>query len=81
MFDEVFFFCKSNNKNAFTGFSRKESSSVTLSRHLTKQGEIFFKLQQDLMDIVYFFLSANLLTLKFERYVGKELLIAVIYRR
>ena len=75
------FFCKSNCKSVFLDFSRKESSSRTLSWHLTKQRDTFLKLQQDLMNTVYFFESANLLTLKFAHRVHKASFIAIIYRR
>ena len=48
-------------------------SAVTLNK-IKKE---FLKLQQDLMDTVYFFHSANSLTLKFEHRVHKESLIAI----
>ena len=74
-----FFSLNQTANNIFLGFLRKENSSRTLSWQLTRQKEIFLCLQQDLINTVYFFHSANLLTLKFEHCVPKESFITIIH--
>ena len=56
------FFCKSNCKDVFLHFSRKESSSRTLAVASNKTKRYFVELQQDFTTYRVFFHSANSLT-------------------
>ena len=60
-----FVFANQTAKMFFLDFSRKESNSRTLTWPVAfnKTKRDVFKWQRDLMDTVYFFRSANLLTL------------------
>ena len=61
VFDEVFF-CKSNCKNVLSRFFKERDQFTDSAVAFNKTKKDFFKLQRELMDTLYFFRSANLLT-------------------
>ena len=68
------YFSVSQNANTvrFFRFFKKTDQITNSAVAFNKTKRDFFKLQQDLMNTVYFFHSANSLTLKFERCEHKE---------
>ena len=75
------FFLLVELQKCFSGFFKKIEQfmdSAVISNKIKRE---FLKLQLDLMDTVYFFHSANSLTLKLELRLRKESLIAIIYRQ